>query len=218
MPSRLAQDIAPHLPYLRRYARALTGSQTSGDAHVTACLEALVADPAVFDLGLGARVGLYRLFHQLWSSVQLDPGRDDAPASAIERTAQERLAAMTPASRLVLLLTALEGFRPGEVGEITDHDEAEVRRLLAQAVAEIDRQTATQVLIIEDEPLISMDLAEIVESLGHKVSTIARTAARGGAAPRAPISRAWCSPTSISPTDPPGSTRCARSSGSSRCR
>ena len=79
MPSSLAQDIAPHLPYLRRYARALTGSQTSGDAHVTACLEALVADPAVFDPGLGAKVGLYRLFHQLWSSVQLDPGRDDAP-------------------------------------------------------------------------------------------------------------------------------------------
>ena len=60
-----------------------------------------------------------------------------------------------------------------------------MRRLLAQAVAEIDRQTATQVLIIEDEPLISMDLAEIVESLGHKVSTIARTAREAVQAARA---------------------------------
>ena len=45
MPASLSQEIAPHLPYLRRYARALTGSQTSGDAHVTACLEAIVAEP-----------------------------------------------------------------------------------------------------------------------------------------------------------------------------
>ena len=45
-------------------------------------------------------------------------------------------------------------------------------------MAEIDRQIATRVLIIEDEPLISMDLAEIVESLGHGVTTIARTAAQ----------------------------------------
>ena len=79
-------------------------------------------------------------------------------------------------------------------------------------MAEIDRQIATRVLIIEDEPLISMDLAEIVESLGHEVTTIARTAAPGGAAPPAARRRAWCSPTSSSPTARPASTRCATSS------
>jgi DNA-directed RNA polymerase specialized sigma24 family protein len=175
MSNRLAQEIAPHLPYLRRYARALTGSQHSGDTYVTACLEAIVADPSILDAGLGAKVGLYRLFHLLWSGAQLDdiPGE---PASASERTAQERLAAMPPDSRQVLLLTTLEGFRPVEAGQITDRSEDEVRRLVEDAVAEIDRQTATRVLIIEDEPLISMDLAEIVEALGHQVTTIARTA------------------------------------------
>ncbi len=35
----LAESIAPHLPYLRRFARALTGSQESGDAYVVAVLE-----------------------------------------------------------------------------------------------------------------------------------------------------------------------------------
>ncbi|HEX8533055.1 MAG TPA: response regulator, partial [Allosphingosinicella sp.] len=30
----LGQDLAPHLPFLRRYARALTGSQGHGDAFV----------------------------------------------------------------------------------------------------------------------------------------------------------------------------------------
>jgi DNA-directed RNA polymerase specialized sigma24 family protein len=33
-----AHAVAQHLPYLRRYARALTGSQASGDAYVAATL------------------------------------------------------------------------------------------------------------------------------------------------------------------------------------
>ena len=88
---------------------------------------------------------------------------------------------MPPEGRQVLLLTTLEGFRPHEAALITGHSEAEVAASsCADAVAEIDRQTATRVLIIEDEPLISLDLSEIVESLGHEVTTIARTARPGG--------------------------------------
>ena len=186
MPSRLSQEIAPELPYLRRYARALTGSQQSGDAHVTACLDALVADPGILSLDDGAKVGLYRLFHDLWAGLRLDPppGADDNRPEA-ERTAQQRLAAMPPEGRQVLLLTALEGFTRAETARITGHDEAEIGRLLAEAVAEIDRQTVTEVLIIEDEPLISLDLSEIVESLGHDVTAVARTAAQAVAAARA---------------------------------
>src|SRR5919112_6002112 len=41
----LGQELAPHLPFLRRYARALTGSQAHGDAFVRAALEAIVAEP-----------------------------------------------------------------------------------------------------------------------------------------------------------------------------
>jgi CheY-like chemotaxis protein len=174
MPTRLSQEIVPHLPYLRRYARALTGSQQAGDAHVTACLDAVVTDPSVLDLEKGGRIGLYKLFHTLWSGLQLDETL--GPASGQERTAQERLAAMPAEGRQVLLLTTLEGFQPHDAALITGHSEAEVHRLLREAVAEIDRQTATRVLIIEDEPLISLDLSEIVESLGHAVVTVARTA------------------------------------------
>jgi CheY-like chemotaxis protein/DNA-directed RNA polymerase specialized sigma24 family protein len=177
MPNRLSQEIAPHLPYLRRYARALTGSQASGDAHVTACLDALVADPSVIGLEDGARVGLYRLFHAVWAGLTIDPVAEEAgPVAAGERTAQERLAQITPEARQVLLLTTLEGFRPAEAAKVTGHRESEVLALVQEAVAEIDRQTATQVLIIEDEPLISLDLSEIVESLGHGVTSVARTA------------------------------------------
>jgi DNA-directed RNA polymerase specialized sigma24 family protein len=49
-----AQAVAHDLPYLRRYARALTGSQTSGDAYVAATLEALVKDPGLLDLSTPA--------------------------------------------------------------------------------------------------------------------------------------------------------------------
>jgi CheY-like chemotaxis protein len=176
MPNRLSQEIAPHLPYLRRYARALTGSQLSGDAHVTACLDALVADPDILTLDHGAKVGLYRLFHELWTGLRLDPVPGDDRLSPNERTAQERLAAMRPGARQVLLLTTLEGFPASDAGKITGHSDEEIGALLAEAVAEIDRQTATRVLIIEDEPLISLDLSELVESLGHRVTSVARTA------------------------------------------
>ena len=45
----LVQTLAPHLPFLRRYARALTGSQESGDEYIRASLEALAASPEKID-------------------------------------------------------------------------------------------------------------------------------------------------------------------------
>ena len=40
-----SQLVAQHVPYLRRYARVLTGNQASGDSYVAATLEALVKEP-----------------------------------------------------------------------------------------------------------------------------------------------------------------------------
>ena len=176
MPTSLSQEIAPHLPYLRRYARALTGSQTSGDAHVTACLEAILADPTMLEREAGVKLELYRVFHSLLHGLAIDDSEPDPDLPARERTASARLAAIPPESRQVFLLTTLEGFPAAEAAIIAERSETEVQALIAEAVAEIDRQIATRVLIIEDEPLISMDLSEIVESLGHGVTTIARTA------------------------------------------
>jgi CheY-like chemotaxis protein len=51
----------------------------------------------------------------------------------------------------------------------------EVDQLAADALAEIERQTLAKVLIIEDEPLIAMDLESLVRDLGHDVSAIATT-------------------------------------------
>ena len=67
-----SQLVAEHLPLLRRYARALTGSQTSGDAYVAAMLEALLQDGSLLDERHGPRAGLFKLFTQIWNSVSLN--------------------------------------------------------------------------------------------------------------------------------------------------
>jgi CheY-like chemotaxis protein/DNA-directed RNA polymerase specialized sigma24 family protein len=178
----LSQEIAPLLPYLRRYARALSGTQTSGDAYVRACLQALVADQSIIDTSDGVKIGLYRLFHVLWNATVIPPVAGDGTTSIFEQTAQQRLASMAPESRQTLLLSTLEGFSIAETARIIEKSEDEVTQLIKNAIDEIDRQTKTNVLIIEDEPLISMDLSHIVESLGHTVTTVARTASEAIAA------------------------------------
>ena len=72
----LGQELAPHLPFLRRYARALTGSQAHGDAFVRAALETIVAKPDEFPRDVDPRLGLYKIFHAIWSTanVEEEPG------------------------------------------------------------------------------------------------------------------------------------------------
>ena len=172
----LASEIAPHLPYLRRYARALTGSQAHGDTFVRAALESIVAAPDEFPRDVDARLGLYKHFHAIWSSANIETGPDDAAAaSGFERMAQQRLAAITPLSRQALLLTAMEGFSHDDVAFLIDATPGDVANLVAEALAEIDRQTTTRVLIIEDEPIIAMDIESIVRDLGHEVTGVAVT-------------------------------------------
>jgi DNA-directed RNA polymerase specialized sigma24 family protein len=172
----LATEIAPHLPYLRRYARALTGSQSHGDAFVRAALEAIVSAPDAFPRDVDPRLGLYKTFHAIWSSANLDvQGEEGDAGSDFERIAQNRLAAITPLSRQALLLTAMEGFTNEDAAYLIDAQPADVTSLVNEALAEIERQTATRVLIIEDEPIIAMDIEGIVRDLGHDVVGVAVT-------------------------------------------
>ena len=96
----LGQDLAPHLPFLRRYARALTGSQPHGDAFVRATLEAIVAAPGDFPRDVDPRLGLYRTFHAIWSSanVEEEPGDADVerPRGHRPRAALADHAAVAP--------------------------------------------------------------------------------------------------------------------------
>ena len=172
----LGQELAPHLPFLRRYARALTGSQGHGDTYVRATLEAIVAAPQDFPRDVDPRLGLYRTFHVIWSSTTDDDGRDEAVfEETSEGIAQARLSRITPRSRQALLLTAMEGFTPEDAGYLIEAETDEVEGLVAEAMAEIERQTRAEVLIIEDEPIIAMDLETIVRDLGHSVTGVAVT-------------------------------------------
>jgi len=176
-----SEAVAPHLPFLRRYARALTGSQSSGDAYVRATLEALIANPDRMSGEATPRVGLYRLFHAIWGTTTIAEPADDPTA---EKGAQERLRQLVPERRQALLLTALEGFSVDEVAQILDRTPQDVQQLISQVMEDIEREIATTVLIIEDEPIIALDLSRIVRDLGHTVTHVAVTRADAVAAAR----------------------------------
>jgi len=173
----LGQQLAPHLPFLRRYGRALTGSQMQGDRYVRATLEAIVAAPDQFPREVEPRLGLYRMFQAIWASANIETGVDDGAVEADSHAsiARARLARMAPLSRQALLLTAMEGFTPEDTAYLIDVEDDEVEQLVTDALAEIEKQTRARVLIIEDEPIIAMDIETIVRDLGHEVTGVAVT-------------------------------------------
>jgi len=167
-----SQAVLQQLPFLRRYARAMSGSQGSGDAYVAATLEALIANPQVIDSASSSRVGLYRLFTKIWNSVPVN-GQPDATVAVLPP--EQHLTQITPRPRQAFLLVALEGFSEEDAAEILDCDLPTLRGLVEESGRELAAEIATDVLIIEDEPFIAMDIETLVESLGHNVIGIART-------------------------------------------
>jgi CheY-like chemotaxis protein/DNA-directed RNA polymerase specialized sigma24 family protein len=171
----ISDVIAPQLPYLRRFARVLSGSQTSGDAYVVAMLEAIAAEPSVFPTDMDPRVATYRTFLKVWDSMRLNHQTSETPDSERLAAADRKLEAVTPRARQAFLLMAVEEFSTSDTALILDIDEDEVKALVDQAASEIAEQVATNVLIIEDEPMIAIDLADLVSGLGHEICETART-------------------------------------------
>jgi len=127
--------VAAELPYLRRYTRALTGSQTRGDKYTVATLEMILKDRSPFD--------------------------NDDPIK-VEDTLRSRahglLAKLTPNSREALLLRTIEEFTVNQIALIMQTDAEEVRQLIKTANAELSASVKGRVMIIEDEPIIAADL------------------------------------------------------------
>lgn len=143
-------------------------------------LEALIADVSIFPEASNERIALYKTFAKLFTSIAIRVPQE-TPSSAWEQRAAANLTAISPLPRQAFLLVAVEGFTDEEAAEILSVSENEFSALLSQASAEISRQVATDILIIEDEPLIAMDIEEMVEGLGHRVVGIARTHAEATA-------------------------------------
>ncbi len=173
--SDLATAVARQLPYLRRYARALCGDQQLGDRLVRQCLEMVVAGSATLDPA-AVKVSLFRLLSQRWSAVTAEVASEGG-GTTIEnvRIVAERIARLGGRRRQILLLTTLEGFAAAQAAIILDLPEATVRQEAAEAKHELRSQPPTRVLIIEDEPVIALDVARIVEGSGHSVTGIATT-------------------------------------------
>lgn len=173
----LVQQLGPHLPFLRRYARALTGTQKSGDSYVKAALQALASGTHELD-NMPPRVALYRLFQVIWG--QTGARLETTPDSG--STIADRVLRISPEHRQAFLLTALEGFTIDEASQILAQSPENVRELIARAQGDIENELATDVLIIEDEPVIAADIEALVLDLGHRVTAVATTRSEAVAA------------------------------------
>jgi CheY-like chemotaxis protein len=166
----MPKQIVRQAPYLRRYARALTGAQASGDGLVQSMMEDLLAGAVRLASDMPFRMSLYRALLTTWRR-QFDPGV--APLS--EFGADQRLQTLDPERRAALLLVAMEGFDANEAAWIMDLAPDEMERRLIEAQAELEAELTTDVLIIEDEPIIALDLTRLVRELGHRVVGAAAT-------------------------------------------
>ncbi len=143
------------LPYARRYARALTGSQQNGDALVAEALRGVLAN----DLPAGEsplRVAMYGAI---------------SDAAPYEDAGQE----MSSVQRKLLLLTALEELPLADAARALRLEVGAAEQQLRAARDRLRAGAAARVLIIEDEPIIALDIQELVERCGHSVVGIAAT-------------------------------------------
>lgn len=167
----MPKQIIRQAPYLRRYARALTGSQATGDRLVQQTMEQLLAPGYALPGDVSLRVALYRALQQAWKS--------DAQQGPTEELldVDVRLQTLAPDQRAALLLTAMEGFTPAEAAQVLGLPVEVVDERLDAAEQALARMMATDVVIIEDEPIIALDLTRLVRELGHRVVGTASTRA-----------------------------------------
>lgn len=167
----ISSVIAELLPYLRRYARSLTGSQASGDRYAAITLEAILEDRSIFETATNDRVALFTAFHQIWSSLGAPVDVEDTGLGA---QAQVHLAGLTANTREALLLNTIEEFTVSDIAQIMGLEGKEVEHLLAVAESEMEKSVSGRIMIIEDEAIIALHVKQIVTELGHAVTGIAR--------------------------------------------
>lgn len=170
------QQLASQLPYLRRYARALTGSQSLGDAAVRETLEALLEAPDEWNEHTPVKTELFRTFHRIWNSNMIAPLESRGRSGVISEFPVER--------RQSLLLTTVEGFELQDVSTILGLSASEISAHVREARSAIEDAMSARILIIEDESIIALHIKQIVESLGHDAIAIVRTRAEAVAKAR----------------------------------
>jgi len=153
------------MPYGRRYARSLTGGQASGDALLGEAVRDLLE--AGERLPPDPRLGVYRAIADRARALPAPPA-----------------AGLDAVQRMLLLLTVLEEQPVAAAAAACRLEIAVAEDMLLAAREHIRAMTATRVLIIEDEPIIALDIQELVERCGHHVVGIASTEAEAVAMAR----------------------------------
>lgn len=159
---QLADALEEHLPYLRRYARALTGQQQLGDDLAYRALQTISENRTTLDTGVSVKLSLFRAFYRTWVA-------DDRARQA------KSTPVLAPNSREALLLATLEGFDSADIGYILEIAPETVADLLRQAAQDMQSGRPGDIMIIEDDAIIAADLKAIVEKHDHSVVAIART-------------------------------------------
>jgi CheY-like chemotaxis protein/DNA-directed RNA polymerase specialized sigma24 family protein len=171
---KVSEAITRTLPFLRRYARAVTGSQQQGDEWVRLCAEVAVQQPDLIAEAEDTKLGVFALFHRL---RQPFGDMEDAASGgeSVRGRLKESLTEMAPMQRQVLLLTVLEGFTVSDAAHILGVSTDAAERSLEEARRELQRVASVRILVIEDEAVIALDVADIVRNAGHEVVGIAAT-------------------------------------------
>jgi DNA-directed RNA polymerase specialized sigma24 family protein len=170
----IASTVAQQLPYLRRYARALTGSQDTGDRYAEAALMAILEDRSTWDAALPPKAALFRVFNTIWASSGSPVEEGE---SGLRARAQMHLRRLTPNTREALLLHTIEEFGYDDIGAIMGIPSSEARDFVQIAEREMQDSVSGKVLVIEDEAIIAMDIQSIVAEMGHAITGVARTRA-----------------------------------------
>src|SRR4029077_12618595 len=136
----IRDSLAPHLPFLRRYGRALTGSQERGDSCVRATLAALLSGERKLDAGGSPRVGLYRAFQDM--RAQSESRTEESKVDGKAPRPETLLKALAAPKRAAVLLTSVEAFSLEEAAYILAQTPQEVERAIVEAQEVIDRLLA----------------------------------------------------------------------------
>ena len=166
----MPKQILRQAPYLRRYARALTGAQAAGDGLVQRMMEGLLAGSVKLEPTLPLRTALFQALLATWRA-EVTPSAE----AGRESGADQRLQTLDPEGRAALLLVSMEGFDVAEAAVVMGLDQAGLVERVARAQAALEAELSSHVLIIEDEPIIALDLTRLVRELGHRVAGVAAT-------------------------------------------
>lgn len=163
----IIQDIEEQLPYLRRYARAMSGSRDLGDRIAEQALIRFLRDDEALSENTDLRVVLFRALQD--ARGELDYALEDEAASKALAQANRHLSRLTPGSRDAFLLSAFEQFSTEQIATIMRRTPDEIDGLITVARQDLSNMITGRILVIEDELAVANEISEIVVEMGHSV-------------------------------------------------